>query len=119
RIVVWESDENEMKAMLAEGKNPYIEIAREFFKDPTIQKKLPNGNEHPKYRTSKSFAHGTHYLGTPRGLAQRLGLTTHEAERTQKWYFSRFRKIKLWQDDFCRKVTSRRYVENKFGHRRY
>ena len=52
RIVVWESDEREMKAILREGKNPYVEIAKEFYHDPTITK------QHPKYRHFKSFAHG-------------------------------------------------------------
>ncbi len=119
RIVTWESDEPEMKAMLKEGKDPYVEIAREFYKDPTIKKNKEDGSENPKYRTFKSFAHGTHYLGTPFGLAQRLGLTVHDAERAQRWYLGRMRRIAEWQREFCAALKSRRYAENIFGYRRY
>jgi DNA polymerase I len=118
RIVAWESDENELKAMLAEGRDPYIETAREFYKDPTISKTRYDGSIHPKYKIFKSFAHGTHYLGTPHGLSSRLGLTIHEATKTQAWYFGKYPKIKKWQERIIAEVTKRRYVENAFGYRR-
>ena len=113
RIVVWESDEPEFKAMLKEGLDPYTEIAKEFYHDPSITKK------DPRRQTFKSFAHGTNYLGTAKGLAERLGLGVHEAEQTQKWYFGRFPKIKKWQDDLKDQVYKRRMVENVFGYRCY
>jgi DNA polymerase I-like protein with 3'-5' exonuclease and polymerase domains/uracil-DNA glycosylase len=119
RIVTWESDEREMKAMLAEGRDPYVEAAREFYRDPTITKNREDGSEHPRYRTFKSFAHGSHYLGTPFGLARRLGLTVHEVDRTQKWYFGRFPGIPKWQTRFKAELRSKRYVQNIFGYRRY
>lgn len=119
RIVVWESDEREMKAMLREGRDPYVEVAREFHRDPSIRKTRADGSEDPRYRLFKSFCHGTHYLGTPNGLAQRLGLTVHEADRTQRWYLGKYPAIKRWQDDFKRQVAAKRYVENIFGYRRY
>jgi DNA polymerase I len=119
RIVVWESGEAEMKAMLREGRDPYVEVAREFYRDPSIRKTRDDGSENPKYRLFKSFCHGTHYLGTPHGLAQRLGLTVHEADRTQRWYLGKYPAIKRWQDDFKARVASRRFVENVFGYRRY
>ena len=119
RIVVWESDEREMKAMLREGRDPYVETAREFHKDPSIRKTRDDGSEDPRYRLFKSFCHGTHYLGTPHGLAERLGLTVHEAERTQRWYLGKYPAIKRWQDDFKSRLAARRYVENIFGYRRY
>ena len=113
RIVVWESDEQEMKAMLKEGLDPYTEIAKEFYHDPSITKK------DARRQTFKSFAHGTNYLGTAKGLAERLGLSVSEAEKTQKWYFNRFPKIKKWQDDLKDQVTKRRMVQNIFGYRCY
>ena len=99
--------------MLAEGKNPYVEIAKEYYRDPTITKK------HPRYRDFKSLAHGTHYLGTPQGLADRIGLSVMECEKVQKWYFGKMPEIKRWQDDFKDQVAKRRYVENCFGYRCY
>lgn len=119
RIVTWEADEPEMKAMLKEGRDPYVEIAREFYKDPSLTKTRSDGSENPKYRTFKSFAHGTHYLGTPHGLAARLGLTVHQAETTQRWYLQKNRRIAEWQKEFCAALKSRRFVSNIFGYRRY
>lgn len=113
RVVVWEADEPEMKAMLAAGLDPYTEIAKEFYHDPAITK------SDRRRQTFKSFAHGTNYLGTARGLATRLGLSVHEAEKTQHWYFGRFRRIKSWQDDLRRRLVSQRFVRNAFGYRRY
>lgn len=57
RIVVFESDCREMNAMFAEKKKPYVEIAKEYCRDPTISK------NHPKYGAFKSLCHGTNYLG--------------------------------------------------------
>ncbi|MGH7745307.1 MAG: DNA polymerase, partial [Candidatus Dormibacteria bacterium] len=119
RIVVWESGEMEMKAMLAEGRDPYVETAREFYHDPTINKLNSDGTENHKYKTFKSFSHGSHYLGTPKGLAQRLGISVKESEATQKWYFGKYPKIPQWQKRIIEKVTKQHYVENAFGYRRY
>jgi len=119
RIVVWEADEREMKSMLGEGRDPYVETAREFYKDPTITKTRADGSEHPKYRVFKSFSHGTHYLGTPRGLAQRLGLTVHVAEKTQAWYFGKYPAIKKWQIRLKEEITRTHQVTNCWGFRRH
>lgn len=113
RIVVWEADEPDMKEMLRAGLDPYTEIAKEFYNDPSISKK------DARRQKFKSFAHGTNYLGTAKGLAGRLGLSVHEAERTQKWYFERFPKIQENQDRLIRQVKERRYVQNIFGYRFY
>lgn len=113
RIVVWEADEPEFKAMIKEGADPYTEIAKEHFRDHSLTK------SDPRRQTFKGFAHGTNYLGTAKGLAERLGLSVHEAEKTQKWYFERFPRIKKWQDDVKNQILKRRYVENVFGYRCY
>jgi DNA polymerase I-like protein with 3'-5' exonuclease and polymerase domains/uracil-DNA glycosylase len=113
RIVTWESGCGEMKAMLREGKNPYVEVAKEYYHDSSITKK------HPRYRDFKSLAHGTHYLGTAKGLAERIGLSVHEIDTVQKWYFGKFPEIKSWQEDFKDQVAKRRYIENIFGNRCY
>jgi DNA polymerase-1 len=118
-IVAWESDENELKAMLAEGRDPYVETAREFYHDPTITKKRSDGSANPKYKIFKSFAHGTHYLGTPQGLSGRLGLTVREAEKTQAWYFGKYPKIKQWQNRIIDFIKAKHYVQNAFGFRRH
>lgn len=111
RIVCWEANIPEMKAMLAEGKKIYVEVAREYYKDPTITKK------HPSYGTFKSLCHGTHYMGTAKGLAERLGLLVHEIEKIQKWYFGKFPELKKWHQDLTDQVFKRRMVQNVFGYK--
>ena len=113
RIVVWESDEQEFKAMFAAGLDPYTEIAKEFYNDRTITKR------DDRRQLFKSFAHGTNYLGTAGGLAKRLGLPKAQAERTQSWYFRRFPAIGKWQDNLKASVLATRCISNKFGYRRY
>lgn len=113
RIVVWESDCKEMKQLLAAGLDPYTEIAKEFYHDKSITKK------DPRRQTFKSFAHGTHYLGTAKGLAERLGLSVADAEKTQTWYFDRFPEIRKWQNDLKDQVFKRHMVQNVFGYRCY
>lgn len=115
RIVVWESDCKEMKAMLKEGRDPYIESAREYYRDPTIAKYHPDGTENIKYDNFKRFSHGTHYLGTPQGLSQRIGLTVQEATKTQQWYFGKYPEIKRWQNQFTEEIKRTHRVSNKWG----
>ena len=111
RIVTWEADEPEMKRWLADGKVPYVEVAKEFYRDPSITKK------HRSYKLMKSLCHGTHYLGTPAGLSSRVGLPVKEVARVQGWYFERFPRIRAWQEEFKRKVRETREVRNPFGYR--
>lgn len=113
RIVTWEADCLEMKAMFAEGLKPYVEVAKEYYRDPTITK------HHPSYALFKALCHGTNYLGTASGLSSRIGLLTSEVERIQSWYYGKFPEIKVWQDDLCARLRSDRYVENVFGYRVY
>lgn len=112
RVVVWESDCREMKEMLREGKKVYVELAKEYYHDPTITK------HHPKYGAFKSLCHGTNYLGSARGIAPRVGLLVREVERLQAWYFGRFPEIRRWQEELKQRVREKRIITNPFGFRR-
>lgn len=115
RIVTWESDCPWMKDHFKNGRKPYIEVMREYYKDNTMTK-----NSHPReYGMFKSLCHGTNYLGTAEGIAPRIGLNVHETERIQKWYFSLAPEIRKWQDEIKKQVTKRRFVQNAFGYRTY
>lgn len=115
RIVTWESDCPWMKDHFANGRKPYVEVMREYYRDNTMSK-----HSHPReYAMFKSLCHGTNYLGTADGIAPRIGLLVHETERIQKWYYGMCPEIKRWQEDICKQVSSRRYVENAFGYRNY
>jgi DNA polymerase-1 len=114
RIVMWESDEPEAKAILNSGEDFYSVVGKEFYHDPSFNKKDPRRN-----KFFKPFCHGTNYLGTAKGLAERLGISVHEADRTQKWYFGKFPGVKRWQEDVKDQVVKRRMVQNVFGYRCY
>lgn len=113
RIVTYESDCKWMKEQFAAGNKPYVEVAKEYYRDPTITK------HHPSYKLFKALCHGTNYLGKPDGLAGRIGLGVHETERIQKWYYGMCPEIKAWQDDLINQVNKRRMIQNVFGNRRY
>lgn len=115
RIVTWESGCEWMKDHFRNGRKPYVEVMREYYRNPTMDKK-----SHPReYAMFKSLCHGTNYLGTADGIAPRIGLLVHETERIQKWYFGLAPEIKKWQDDIKDQVAKRRFVQNVFGYRTY
>lgn len=60
----------------------------------------------------------SNYLGKARNIAPRVGLTVHETEKTQKWYFERFPEIKTWQDDLIDSLKKTKMVKNVFGYSR-
>jgi DNA polymerase I-like protein with 3'-5' exonuclease and polymerase domains len=109
RIVTWESDCRWMKDCFADGRKPYIELAKEYYHDPSITKK------HPSYPTFKKFCHGTNYLGQAATMAGQCGLLAHEADRLQKWYFGACPEIAQWQKTFVAKFLSTGTVRNAFG----
>lgn len=113
RVVVWESGEAELRQLLDAGLNPYVEMAKEYYNDPEFTK------QHHRYRTFKSLAHGTNYLGSAAGLAKRLGLGIAETRRVQSWYLTRFPRIRDWQDRLKQQLRERRAVTNAFGYRWY
>lgn len=115
RIVTWESDCTWMKDHFKNKRKPYIEVMREYYKNPAMTK-----DSHPReYGMFKALCHGTNYLGTADGLAPRLGLLVHEVERIQRWYFGLAPEIRRWQEEIKKQVAGRRYVENAFGYRNY
>lgn len=111
-VVVWESDEPAYKQLLRSGLDAYTEIAKEFFKDPSIIK------EDHRRKYFKGLAHGTHYLGTPAGMAPKLALPQAEIARVQQWYYARFPGIKRWQDSVVERLMAAHMVQNIWGYRR-
>lgn len=113
RVVTGESGCKWMLEQFANGRKPYVEIMKEYYRDPTMTKK-----SHPReYGMFKSLCHGTNYLGTPDGMAPRIGLLVHEVERIQKWYYGLCPEIKKWQDEIKKQVAGRRWIQNVFGYK--
>ncbi len=113
RIVTGESGCRQMQAYFAAKVKPYVEIAKEFYRDPTITK------HHPSYKKIKGLCHGSNYGGEPAGLSERIGLPVHDISRIQNWYFGMCPEILQWQNDIKSQGEHRGYIENPFGYRRY
>lgn len=127
QVVVWESDDPEMKAALRLGVdmhllNAYILAKKE---PPPLEELIESHPKYPDHRGplkhkrefSKVFIHGTNYGGGARTMAVNCGISVWEAEQGQKLWFGRRPGIKKWQDRVNEQITKRRYVENKFGYR--
>lgn len=120
RVVTWDSNCTGMKRYFAEGKKPYVEVAKEHYQDPTITK------EHPAYKLFKILCHATNYGGGASEILNRLpksakagnaAMTEQKIADIQEWYLNKFSEIKEWQKEVERKLRKDRFVENVFGYR--
>ena len=129
QVVVWEADDSELKAALRMGVDMHLLNAFTLGeKDvPPLEELVES---HPKYldhrgankkgrQLAKSFIHGTNYGGGARTMAVAAGVTVHQADRFQKIYFSRYPGLKAWHNRTEEQLRKHRYVENRFGYRRY
>ncbi len=103
-VVAWDSGAEDLKAMFRSGADIHTENAKAL--------KVSRNQ-------AKQGVHLTNYGGTPRVLALTLGITIHEAERFQRRWFQVHPQIKVWHNEILMQLAGRRYVENRFGYRRY
>jgi len=114
RFVAWEADDDELKAIFADSsRDMHMENAEIIFG------RKPKGKDDPIRQQAKAGVHLTNYGGTPRVLAMTLGITVNEAENFQKRWFGAHPKIAQWHRRVLMEISSRRWVENIFGYRRF
>lgn len=104
QVVVWEANDQELKAMLREN----VDIHTENAKVLGISRQL-----------AKSWVHGTNYGGGPRTMAINCGLTVREAEAMQQRWFGAHPGIKSWHTRVEKQLHTKRFVENRYGFRRF
>lgn len=128
-VVCWEADDPQLKAAMRLGVD--IHLLNAFVitgKDPPDLLELVES--HPKYldwrrpmkmirEFAKVFCHGTNYGGGPQTMAQHTGRSIVEIERAQRIWFSAHPGIKSWHQRVKTQITTRRFVENRFGYRWY
>lgn len=66
-----------------------------------------------------SVTGNTNYVGTAKGLAERIGLLVHEVDKIQKWYFGKFPEILRWHNEVRNQVMTKKVITNIFGYRKY
>lgn len=113
RVVAYESGEESLISLFKDkSRHLHMENAEMIFG------KRPQKTD-IQYYYAKQGVHLTNYGGTPRVLAMTLGITIHEAEKFQSRYFQQRPKILDWHKKIQSQLMTRRYVENKYGYRRF
>jgi DNA polymerase I len=129
QVVAWEADDPVLKEALKLGVdlhllNAYAITGRE---PPDLARLVESHEDYEGIRAgmkkgrqfAKSWCHGTNYGGKPRTMAAAAGITVYESELAQKRYFGRYPGILKWHERTMEQLNTKRYVENKFGYRRY
>jgi DNA polymerase I-like protein with 3'-5' exonuclease and polymerase domains len=129
QVVVWEADDEMLKAALRMGVDMHLmnTYSIEGKEPPPLEELVET---HPKYwdyrgprkvqrENAKSFVHGTNYGGKAVTMSKTTGKTVHETERAQQRWFAAHPGIQRWHDRIKIQISSRRFVENRFGYRWY
>lgn len=114
QVVAWEADDSDLKSIF---RDPSLDLHNENCK--SIFGKYPTGPDDPHRKRVKAGVHLTNYGGNGRTLAKTLGITVHEADKFQSKWFQMHPGIKNWHNEIERQLETRRYVENRFGYRRF
>jgi DNA polymerase-1 len=101
-VVVWESGEEELAEMLANGVNIY---------------KAAAGVIGMPYKKAKSFIHGTNYGGSYRTMARTQKITEKEARAAQDAWFKKYPGIRRWHKRVEEQLLNTHSVSNMFGYR--
>lgn len=126
QVVVWESNDEELKAALRLGVDLHLlnagsifgikELNRENLLDPEFLKYAKR--TYAKQRQfCKAWVHGTNYGGKDRTMASTVGITVAENERFRLRWFGEHPGIRKWHESTELQLTRHRYVENRFGYR--
>ena len=128
QVVVWEANDEDLKRRLKLGVDLHIANGIELIgKEPPPEEELiethPEYPEHKKRFAqprvfAKAFIHGTNYGGKARTMGRTAGITTAEADRFQKRWFSIHPGIKDWHNRVEDSLLHTRSVQNAFGFRR-
>lgn len=129
QVVVWEAEDEELKKALRAGVDLHILNGLTVFNQriPPLDELVeghPNYSEHKKRyakqrQFAKAFIHGTNYGGGARTMAITAGITVRESEAFQLRWFAAHPGIRRWHERTEHILHTRRFVENRFGYRRY
>jgi len=128
QVVVWEADDADLRMMLKMGVDLHIANGVMLAGIDVPMDELVDG--HPNYQEhkdryakerqlAKAWVHGTNYGGSPRTMAIAACCSVARAEKMQAKWFALHPGILAWHKRTEEQLTKRRYVENRFGFRRY
>lgn len=124
-VVIWEADDESLKAAVREGLDLHLCNARDVFslpysiddlRDPSLLKRIKE-TYHAQRQFTKVFVHATDYGGKARTVAGAVGLPVREVEQHQRTWFKKHPGIEDWHRRTERSLAESRSVSNKFGFR--
>jgi DNA polymerase I-like protein with 3'-5' exonuclease and polymerase domains len=126
-VVCWEAEDELLKSAMRMGVdihllNTYALVGKEPPPLDELVKHHPRYEGHYESRKhdrqyAKVFVHGTNYGGKARTMAAHCGRTVHEIDLSQQRWFGAHPGILRWHNRVAAQITSRRFIENKFGYR--
>lgn len=130
QVVIWEADDSDMKKALRLGLDMHCVNAVDVFSIKGIPldelaESHPNYKEHrgkigeARRGKTKAGVHATNYGIGDRKLAQTLGITVAEAARFRAEWFAKHPGIRKWHLRVEQALSTKGYIENKFGMRLY
>jgi uracil-DNA glycosylase family 4 len=114
QVVVWESEDDELKYLLRHGIDIHTANARVIF---GLRDNQPV--THAQRQVAKIFCHASNYGGRARTVAQHCGLLVHETELMQARWFGAHPGIKRWHRRTEQQLATTRSVHNAFGYVRF
>ena len=126
QVVVWEADDDELRAALRDGVDMHLLNAATIFNLPIpydeCKEGHPNQKEHKaRYKAFRNKAkigvHATNYGVGDRKLALSLGITVQEASQFRKRWFEAHPGIKRWHQRTIFQLAKDRTITNRFGYR--
>jgi len=113
RVVAWEAHDEGLMALFRDpSRDLHNENCELIFGRCT-------GPDDLNRQLAKIGVHLTNYGGTPPVLAVSLGITQLEAEKFQARWFGGHPAIREWHRKTLLELSSRRYVENAYGYKRF
>lgn len=130
QVVVWEADDRDLKAALKLGIDTHCMNACDIYhiKGIPYEELSPTHPNYPNHRgritdarrqTAKAGVHATNYGVKERTLAATLGTTTHEASTFIRSWLVAHPGIQRWHERVAHQLQTKRFVENRFGYRRF
>lgn len=114
QVVAWDANDEPLKTIF---RDPSLDLHDENCK--AIFGHYPVGRYKPLRKRTKAGVHATNYGASARTLARTLGITTHEADKFQRLWFSAHPAIKEWHHRLESELQACRTVRNAFGYKRY
>jgi len=130
QVVVWEAEDSDLKEVLRKGIDMHLFNACDIFGIKGIPpeeliESHPNYSERRasitevRRQLAKAGCHAVNYFCQARTLATHLGGSVHEAQHFIDSWLGAHPGIKQWHTRTENQLRKHRFVENKFGYRRY